>query len=310
MNKKLFLIVSAVTAIGLPLAANADVHSAQYKGANVCAMCHKNTHKAIVDGYQNSAHSKAMQKADTAGAIVGDFSSNTAFKKDQVAFTLGSGRTEQAYLDANLKVLPATWDAKAKAWKATSATDGTQCVACHTTGFDPKANAPVSALKLGVSCESCHGPGSEHVAAPKTSPVVHPQDLPAAQRAMVCGQCHSVGKDTTGSYNHPVGYRPGDDLTKFFVDAKPTTAGRNQQYSEYITSKHSQVGIGCVNCHDPHDTVGTPGQLKKPVTDLCLQCHAGKVKDLATHAPGAPAGATCATCHMPGGRHIFAKPGK
>ncbi|MHB9037632.1 MAG: multiheme c-type cytochrome [Armatimonadota bacterium] len=305
--KKLFLISLAIPVVALAThAAIGDVHTAQYKGATLCMMCHKAKNKQIVEGYQKSPHAKAMQKGDAEGAIVADFSSNTAFKKDQVAYVLGTGRNEQSYLDKDYKVLPATWDVKSKSWKPAEAVDGaTQCIGCHVTGLDTAKN---TCTQMGVGCEACHGPGGDHTGSPGKTTIVNPSSLTPAQKAMVCGQCHSAGHDISGKFAFPVGYRPGDDLSKYFVDAKPTSAGRNQQYSEYVTSKHSQVGVTCVTCHDPHNTSTNPAQLKKPVTELCLGCHAAKVKDMATHAPNAPAGATCATCHMPGGRHTFATP--
>ena len=309
MKKKFFPIFIAATIPAIALTALmviADVHSAPYKGSTLCMMCHKAKNAVIVEGYQKSPHSKTMQKADTAGAIVADFSS-APFTKDKVAFVLGSGRHEQAYLDANHQVLPAIWDVKAKTWKQSEAVDGaTQCVGCHTTGYDTATKA---SAQLGVGCEACHGPGGDHTGKPLKTSIVNPSSLKPAQQAMVCGQCHSVGKDTSGKFACPVGYRPGDDLAKTFVDAKPTAPGRNQQYSEYITSKHAQVGVTCVACHDPHNTSKNPAQLKKPLAELCLGCHAGTIKDFATHAPNAPEGATCATCHMPDGQHNFAKPG-
>ena len=281
--------------------ANGDAHTAQYKGTAMCVMCHKNMHKAVVEGYQKITHPKAMQKADAAGAIVADFA-GSPFTKDKVAFVLGRGTREQAYLDANLQVLPGSWDVKSKAWKATPAADGaTQCVGCHATGYDVEKKTYVEA---GVGCEACHGPGSEHIAKPGKDSA-----LSAKQLGMVCGSCHSAGKDTSGKYAFPVGFRPGDDLTKSFVDAKPTAPGRNQQYSELMQSKHGQMGFACTTCHDPHGTTGIATQLKKPINDGCLSCHAAKIKDLKTHAPAAPADATCATCHMPGGQHTFKKPG-
>jgi predicted CXXCH cytochrome family protein len=314
MKKNVFLLLAISAIVLIAAMVVADVHSASYKGTKLCMMCHKATHPTIVKGFQKSAHFKAMQNAADENAIVGDFSTNTAFKKDQVAFVLGSGRTEQAYLDAKFQVLPATWDVKSKTWKPAQAVDGsTQCIGCHVTGYNADTKAYTN---LGVGCESCHGPGSEHVASPKTVTPVKPKNLTPALSAMICGSCHSVGKDPTGKYAFPVGYRPGDDLTKFFVDAKPTMPGRNQQYSDWITSKHAKANVTCETCHNPHnedlnadDTSKYPHQLRKPINDQCLGCHAAKVKDLATHAPNAPAGATCATCHMPDGRHMFTEPG-
>lgn len=310
------ILLIALPVLALVLLAHADVHTAQYKTAMVCMMCHKNTHPTFVEGYKKSPHARSMQKADVEGAIVGDFSTNTAFTKDKVAYVLGLGRREQAYLDAGYRVLPAVWDVKTKSWKPTESVDGsTQCIGCHTTGYNA---AQKTYAQMGAGCESCHGPGGEHVASTdRKATIVNPRNLDPAKRSMVCGQCHSVGHDavmvdgklTPGKLAFPTAYRPGDDLAKSFIDAKPTTAGRNRQYSEFIQSKHSQMGVSCTTCHDPHNTSTNPAQLKKPVTELCLGCHAGKVKDLATHAPNAPADATCATCHMPEGRHNFAKPG-
>ena len=45
-----------------------------------------------------------------------------------------------------------------------------ECVRCHTVGFDYQTgyvDEPKSAFLRHVGCESCHGPGSGHVAAPK-----------------------------------------------------------------------------------------------------------------------------------------------
>jgi predicted CXXCH cytochrome family protein len=305
--KKLCVIVLTIPAVlVLAMIAHGDVHSAQYKTAVLCMMCHKNTHPAIVAGYQKSPHAKAMQKADVEGAIVGDFSSNTPFTKDKVAYVLGVGVHQQAYLDASYQVLPAEWDVATKTWKSIPAADGsTQCIGCHQTGYNADTK---TAAQMGVGCEACHGPGSEHVGSSDHMGIVNPKDLDSAKRSMVCGQCHSVGQDTSGHLAFPANYRPGDDLTKSFVDAKPTTPSRNSQYSDFIRSKHAQVGLSCVTCHDPHDTTTNADQLLKPVNDLCLGCHAAKIKDMATHAPNAPAGATCATCHMPNGQHTFVKP--
>lgn len=283
-----------------------DIHKATYKGSMMCKMCHQNLEKskAIVPAYDKTAHPKAMMKASVEGAIVGDFASNPVFTKDKVAYVLGKGRNKQAYLDANFQVLPAMWYVKEKKWKPTAAVDGaTQCIACHTTGFDPVTK---KYTQEGVGCEACHGPGSDHLAGNQTA-IVTVSKLDAKRAGMVCGQCHSAGKDPTGKFVHPVGYRPGDDLTKTFVDAKPTAPGSNQQYSEHLQSKHAEVGTNCTTCHDAHNTVNGKAQLKKPVNDLCLSCHAGTIKDMKTHAPQAAADATCGTCHMHEGAHTFKK---
>jgi len=299
--------------------AHADVHSATYKGSKLCINCHKlrPNQKAMVEGYVKTAHANAMKKADEAGAIVADFA-NAPLGKDQVAYVLASGRTTQAYLDADFKVLSHRWNATEKKWEPEpdAGADATaQCLGCHTTGYDP---AKKEFTQMGVGCEMCHGPGSDHQGAPlKTKDedldqlIVRPQKLDAGVQAMICGQCHSLGKDKSGNHAFPMGYRPTDMLFDFFDDAKPTEPGRNRQYSEMLQGKHLAAGTICTTCHEPHGDTQEPHQLRKPITELCLDCHADTIKDIATHAADkqvqAPEGATCATCHMPDGRHVFSK---
>lgn len=314
MGRKAFvfsLVAVAVLAVfGLTALAQEvfDVHKAAYKGNMMCKMCHQNLTKGkdFVPSIEKTSHPKTMMKASVEGAIVGDFSTNPVFTKDKVAWVLGKGRNKQAYLDANFQVLPAMWYVKEKKWKPTPAADGsTQCIACHVTGFDP---ATKKFTQEGVTCEACHGPGADHISKMGNKDfIVSLAKLDKQKQGMVCGQCHSAGKDPTGKFVHPVGFKPGDDLAKLFVDAKPTGPGNNQQYSEWLQSKHAAAGTGCTTCHDPHVPGTVKSQLKKPVNELCLGCHAAKVTDLKTHAPQAAPDATCASCHMPEGQHTFKK---
>ncbi|MDH7481677.1 MAG: cytochrome c3 family protein [Armatimonadota bacterium] len=303
------LVILVLVGISLSniIRVDGDTHTAAYKGSTLCKMCHQNTHKELVEAYLKTGHPKAFQKADAEGAIVADFSSNPVFTKDKVAYVLGKGIKQQAFLDANLQVLPAIWDVKTKKWKPTQAVDGaTQCIGCHVTGYNAETKAYVEA---GVGCESCHGPGGDHVSnATAKGSILKLTELPRDRQTMICGGCHSKGKDLSGKFAFPIGFKPGDDLAKFFVDAKPTTPGLNQQYSEHITSTHyTKLTMTCTTCHDPHNQSGIAHELRKPVNEQCLGCHAAKIKDMATHAPNAAADATCATCHMPYGEHIFKK---
>jgi hypothetical protein len=58
------------------------------------------------------------------------------------------------------------------------------CMKCHFTGFQQPGSALNSNL-ANVGCESCHGPGSDHVVAPDTQYGA----LPAS--AAACVACHS-----------------------------------------------------------------------------------------------------------------------
>ena len=68
----------------------------------------------------------------------------------------------------------AAWDVLDDKYKGADAKDdsGRACVSCHVTGYGQKdragfVDAENSSHLLGVQCEVCHGPGSNHAAAGK-----------------------------------------------------------------------------------------------------------------------------------------------
>ena len=190
----------------------------------------------------------------------------------------------------------------------------------YVTGFN---SADGSCAEKGTACEACHGPGSAHFAAgmdTKKTVILNPDNLTTeGQKTSLCGRCH--GQYTIGDKHYADGFLPGTDLFKidgFKLDAivpdKPM-----QQLNEMAGSKHFANGVVCYTCHITHGDNAQEHLLRQPIVDLCLGCHSDKNKvhdapdviaSLAAHQPNAPAGATCATCHMPQGAHTFAVPGK
>lgn len=286
---------------------------AKYAGPKLCLACHSATHPDVIAAVEGSSHQRAMwriEDQDDSHPLVGDFSAAAPFPKDKVAFVLGTGRKYQAYIDADLRVLPGEWSVKGKAWRPREAVDATlECLGCHTTGFNPETKQWAA---LGVTCEMCHGPGSTHVGSKdKLGTVVRPASLDPAERAMICGQCHAAGKARDSAHTFPVGYHPGDDLGQYFVLAEEVGKGVvNSQYNEFVKSTHLAGGTVCTSCHSAHGSVGDlPSQLKAATNDLCLECHSGKLAG-PQHEPSALQAVTCSMCHMPGGKHTFAAPGE
>jgi peroxiredoxin len=86
--------------------------------------------------------------------------------------------------------------------------DAAQCVGCHTTGYEkggfPKAGKPAEhAAFLHVGCESCHGPGGDHVkeGAPKRGTIVSLADkCDSCVILQVCGSCHDPENDPGFEY--------------------------------------------------------------------------------------------------------------
>jgi peroxiredoxin len=94
--------------------------------------------------------------------------------------------------------------ARASKTLAAAGKDGErECQACHTTafgkpgGFSPETAASRPDL-AGVGCESCHGPGGDHVAegAPKLGTIVALGDkCDSCVILQICGSCHDEAND-------------------------------------------------------------------------------------------------------------------
>ena len=73
------------------------------------------------------------------------------------------------------------------------------CQKCHTTGFGEKTGWPAGGAALtGVGCESCHGPGSRHVAegAERKGTILRLADkCDSCVILQICGSCHDDKND-------------------------------------------------------------------------------------------------------------------
>ncbi len=208
----------------------------------------------------------------------------------------------------------------------------TMCAGCHLTGWEryqDKAtgqflvravNDPGGDMnidddpeldEINVGCESCHGPGSEHVANTGRSRfIVNPKYLSAERSSAVCGRCH----DRRQGYGGPtIGYtqaiseagelaKPGisrhELITKYTDPIKkgPTMRGSgredniwpddvhsnkpHQQYSDFLKSKmyrNDRLLVTCSDCHDLHGGTPYPRWLihdaNDPASPLCQRCH-------------------------------------
>jgi predicted CXXCH cytochrome family protein len=74
-----------------------------------------------------------------------------------------------------------------------------ECQRCHTTGFEKEGGFPRGGEGLAqVGCESCHGPGGEHVTdgAPKRGTILKLADkCDSCVLLQICGACHDEAND-------------------------------------------------------------------------------------------------------------------
>lgn len=101
------------------------------------------------------------------------------------------------------------------------------CVSCHTTGFGYSTGFqigdPDSTLE-GVQCETCHGPGKQHVGNPKKTNIRRGNDM------SLCLQCHDT--------KHSPGFAEVAELHTKDVDHNRSP----MNLEELLTSRTERVG--------------------------------------------------------------------
>ncbi len=178
-----------------------------------------------------------------------------------------------------------------------------QCYYCHTNyshsfqgNVHFRVRSSLEALPGGTSCESCHGPGSKHAAAPRerTQFIVNPrkepqacyschQDVelqfrlpqhhPVAEGRMNCVQCHDphgreIFKPAPGSGH---GRIATPSLAMARLNEQCSSCHREQ--ARAFVFEHEAMREGCVSCHNPHGSINAK-LLTERDSNLCLKCHA------------------------------------
>jgi predicted CXXCH cytochrome family protein len=173
------------------------------------------------------------------------------------------------------------------------------CFRCHTVNELGNALTVASGWNVvedtayhDVQCESCHGPGADHVENPDGGPKPLASIAVSLDATNGCAECHngthhpfveewSQSAHAT-SQSHVVGRDPieAEACTPCHTAQGALAAwGVNTEYVEKGDDLADQEGITCSVCHDPHGAAGTEGQLRYAVDvpsmeqNLCAKCH-------------------------------------
>jgi hypothetical protein len=185
------------------------------------------------------------------------------------------------------------------------------CMRCHMSDVqreDPGTLNHFSQLPFlhaGITCESCHGDTSRHVASAGKAPLVNPSKLDPQRRDSVCISCHMEG-DTRIEHvgRNVLDYKPGDRITdylSYFVYASDNISSRGvSEIEELAVSRCKRVSgdrMSCMNCHDPHYSP-PPEKRAAFYRGKCLACHM-QPQFASEHFSDNP---DCTSCHMPKGK--------
>jgi len=211
------------------------------------------------------------------------------------------------------------------------------CAECHSTDLKKNYDIPTNTFKttwkdINVSCEACHGAGSEHVAWAKSHPKektyvagaddglqTHFDDrhdvywkinyiTGNSQRSRprgntdeleMCGRCHARRSELSEDF---VPGRPllNTHLVSLLENHLYTADGQMQgevyNYGSFLQSKMFHEGVTCSDCHDPHTQ-----KLRDDKEKVCGICHYLPKYAATTHHfhKVGTREASCVACHMP-----------
>ena len=278
----------------------------------------------------------------------------------EIKYTFGVHPLQQYLVEfpgGRLQALSLAWDTRAKEqggqrwfhlypnekiahfdelhWTKLNQNWNSMCAECHSTHLE-KNYDPVSKTffttwsEINVSCEACHGPGSDHVSWAERKPgwealetnrglklllderkdiewklnqesgTLYRSKVRSSNKEIeMCARCHSRRSPITHEYVHAERlldhyYLRLLDEGMYFADGQMDD--EVYVYGSFVQSKMYQAGVICSDCHDPHSL-----DLKLPGNGLCLQCHqASKYNDTGHHFHQTDSlGASCVECHMP-----------
>jgi predicted CXXCH cytochrome family protein len=316
--------------------------SAHYVGSHACAKCHAQ----IYEHWQKTPMANVVRDPrQHPDAIIPDLATNNVakFSKDQVAFVYGSLWKQRYFtkIGDDYFPLPVQWEIKNHKWSKYVVPQkggdwwaafyppdnmhrptGPLCDGCHSVGYDIHTK---QVAEWNVGCERCHGPGSEHIAHHTRGDIVNPAHMDYVAGSDTCIQCHSQGQPLSNPidgkyYDWPVGYNVGLKLqnfwkledrtmgapTNFFYYPDGTAHKNRMQGNDFVQSVMYRRGVTCFDCHDVHGTENY-AQLRKPVDQLCLDCHGPSspngpftaTLEEHTHHKNSSPGSQCVACHMP-----------
>ena len=150
------------------------------------------------------------------------------------------------------------------------------CLGCHDDGakgyaesLHGKAANPRSP-KANQGCESCHGPGSNHIEDPSVSGSIRVfPEMESRDANDACLSCHTRGS-----------------------------------HALWQGSAHEARNLSCVSCHSVHSPKSATAQLKTATeVETCASCHrlqSQKIKRVG-HMPVREGKMECSSCHNPHG---------
>jgi hypothetical protein len=248
-------------------------------------------------------------------------------RSEAIDIVTGSGVRGQTYLywaGNELYELPVSYWSDGNQWiNSPGYTDGTanfnrhvdpRCLECHTTYIHPLSSDTQTnvfdndSLVTGISCETCHGAGANHVAREKggsagserasSNAILNPAKFTRDRQVDLCALCHSGGQRV--ELKPAFSYLPGESLDQYLaadpadIADRPDVHGNQVGLLKKSRCYLSSPSMSCSTCHDVHRRERTAAEY----SDRCLGCHRWQSCGV-SHTLGSKIAHNCIDCHMP-----------
>lgn len=253
---------------------------------------------------------------------------NVFERTERIDLVTGSGARGQTYLywqGDRLFELPVSYWTDGHRWiNSPGYINGTAefsrvvnpaCLECHSSYIRPLSSDAATnrydkrSLIVGIACESCHGPGANHVRLEtkhETEPagsavhgILNPANFSRDRKVDLCAECHNgiqrVALAPTFSYV------PGRPLSEYFKPIPspevehPDVHGNQVGLLQRSKCYRSSDKLSCTTCHDVHTTEHSAAFYSQK----CLSCHQWQSCGLSKKMGHEAIEGRCVDCHMP-----------
>jgi predicted CXXCH cytochrome family protein len=294
------LVLVAILAAGMVSAAKKQVP--EYVGSQACLGCHADRWSS----WAGSGHGTMILPIKTTADIPGW---DKATKEQQAELlkadyvVAGARFLARDPATGNNVFLKYEWVAKDQKWidyTGVGTVWQNSCMGCHTTGAGKSgvANQPA---EFGIGCESCHGPGRDHIQGKGDV-----SKITLNVSSDVCGRCHNGGYKMTDN-RWIYGYKPNmklTDVTGIIMPAidpnKTANLGHHQEYDQWLVSSHGPKAVSDLKANSH-------------ASSSCYACHTQEAraaeeegKTFTADKNAEYAAISCVTCHRPHGLGLAA----
>lgn len=281
--------------------------------------------------YLFSNNVKVVMKKDAGGLYQVAYENGKKVNQQRFDIAIGGVKAETyLYWKGNrLYQLPISYFKTLHKWTNSPGYDSTSadfsrlitvgCLECHASYIeannpttDPHTNVNYSknTLILGIDCERCHGPASDHVYYQTTHPedktaqhIITYASLTRAEKINMCTVCHSGSSGTV--LRSTFGFKPNDNLTDYKIEDMFQTTNPDKldvhanQGRLLMTSKcFINSNMDCATCHNLHRN---ERQQLTMYSQKCMDCHSTAKHNFCPeyNKLGEAIKFNCIDCHMP-----------